>query len=86
VEIFLCPFCKYEAGTVSKDGLDLVFCVSCNIYWGENMAHISDTIKSPLLKHIFDPKVKYPEPIHTRSDKFWYAFSALLILIAALLI
>lgn len=70
----------------SKYGRDLVFCRTCNIYWGESAVHISDTLKSPLLKHVFDPKIKYPEPMHTKSDKFWYAFSALLVLIAALLI
>jgi len=86
MEKFLCPFCKYEPISVEKHGQSLIFCVTCNIYWGESAEQIAETLKSPLLKHVFAPKIVYEEPMHTKIDKFWYTFSALLVLIAVFLI
>jgi len=83
---FVCPFCKYDSVTVVQYGQSLIFCQSCNIYWGHSAEQITNTLTSPLLKHIFEKKFEYKPPAHTGSDKFWYAFSMFLVLVAALLV
>ena len=83
---FNCPFCKYDAITVSKDGQSLIFCESCDIYWGKTVEQITETLKSPLLKHAFESVPTYKKSVHTKTDKSWYAFAILLILIAVALI
>ena len=84
---FICPFCREEPILAEKGGRSLVFCRICDIYWGDSVSGVSTMSESPIFKKVFyNYKFEYKEPLYTKSDKFWYAFSTVLVLVAALLV